>query len=74
MQLYPFYNLGASGGVWSAQNPGRFNPGKESRFTDWTEGWVGASAGLDGCEEEKFLEPQIFQPIIYLLRSFLWNL
>jgi hypothetical protein len=30
--LYSFFNLGANGGGWSTPRPGRFTPGKETRY------------------------------------------
>ena len=32
LQLYSFFNLGARWGGWSTPRPGRFTPGKETRY------------------------------------------
>ena len=32
VQLYPSFNLGCTGGGWSATHPGHFKPGKETRY------------------------------------------
>jgi hypothetical protein len=39
------------GDEWSASRPGRFNPKDRAPDTQWTGGWVGLRAGLDGMEK-----------------------
>jgi hypothetical protein len=50
--------------MWVANaKPSHFNTGKEPRATHCTEGWVGPSAGLKGCEKEKISRIPNFQPV-----------
>jgi hypothetical protein len=58
VQLQLFFDLGTSGGEWSASCPGRFTPRERAPGTHWIGDWVGPKAVLDAVVKRKILSPR----------------
>ena len=65
MKVYFFFDLGARWGGWSAQDPYRFTPGKETRYPFYRrlggpEGWPGRVQKISPVPE---FDPRTVQPL-----------
>ena len=58
VQLYSFFNLGARWGGWLAPRPGRFTPGKETRYPLYRR--LGGPQGRSG-RSRKISPPACFR-------------
>jgi len=57
VRLHTFLNSTLDGHEWSASDPGRFIPGKDSLVPSEQEMWVSPKASADILEERTSLAP-----------------
>jgi len=63
--IHPWLTSALDVNMWPNSRPCRFTSKGKQTCTHWVEGWVGPTAGLDACGEEKNLLPQqAFDPLI----------